>query len=320
MKMSVINKAGRMAGSHEFVLLLLLGFLWGIPYGLTKISLTTIPPMTLTAVRVVLAAATLWLVVWASGCKLPERRDFIPRMLLQGCISCAVPYTLIAFGQQTVPSALTAIFNSTGPLFVCIIGLLWTRDEAMKFRQFVGIAIGLGGVVLVFGFGSLTELGHSAIGQLAIIAATLSSAFSVIQGRRFSTIPSEIAAAGTLTAAALVLVPLCFVVEAPLSCKPSMISVAAMLINAIVATALGFVVYFRLIRTIGSLGTASVGYLRPAIGVTIGCLLIHETVTWTQMAGLIAILCGVTSIHPLESGGFIARLASKFGIQHAQRA
>ena len=114
-------KVEKSAGSYEFALLLLLGILWGIPYGLTKISLTTIPPMTLTAVRVVVAAATLWAIVFASGCKLPARRDFIPRMLLQGCISCVIPYAFIAFGQQTVPSALTAILNSTGPLFVCCL-------------------------------------------------------------------------------------------------------------------------------------------------------------------------------------------------------
>lgn len=90
-----------------------------------------------------------------------------------------------------------------------------------------------------------------------------------------------------------------------------MASVVAMLVNAVVATAFGFVVYFRLIRTIGSLGTASVGYLRPAIGVLIGCLLMHETVSWTQLAGLGAILSSVAFIHQLDSGWLLSWLAPK---------
>lgn len=308
------------AKSFEFALLILLGFLWGIPYGLTKISLTTIPPMTLTAVRVLLAAAVLWLIVFVSGCKLPARREFIPRLLMQGCISCVVPYTFIAFGQQTVPSALTAILNSAGPLFVCLISVMWTRHEPTTFGRLFGIAMGLGGVTLVFGAGALGDLGRTTIGQLAIIAATFSSAVSVVHGRRFSTIAPEVAAAGTLTAAAAVLVPLCFAVEAPLSCRPSAVSIVAMLVNAIIATALGFVVYFRLIRTIGSLGTASVGYLRPAIGVLIGCLLMGETLDWTAATGLVAILFGVAAIHQIDSERMGTWLSTKIAMRPAKQA
>jgi drug/metabolite transporter (DMT)-like permease len=68
-----------------------------------------------------------------------------------------------------------------------------------------------------------------------------------------------------------------------------------------VATALGFVVYFRLIRTIGSMGVASVGYLKPAVGVLIGCALMGESLSWAGGAGLIAILIGVAAINQTES-------------------
>ena len=68
-----------------------------------------------------------------------------------------------------------------------------------------------------------------------------------------------------------------------------------------VATAFGFVIYFRLIRTIGSIGTASVGYLKPAVGVLIGCALMGEPMTWTTAIGLAAILLGVAAIHQSSS-------------------
>jgi drug/metabolite transporter (DMT)-like permease len=289
------------AGRLEFVLLGLLGILWGIPYALTKISLTTIPPITSVAARVLLAAVLLWIFVYISGCKLPARRGLIARLFVQGCIACVIPYTFIALGQQTVNSASAAILNSTTPLFVCLISLLWFRDEVQTFSRLFGVSVGLAGVAMIAGISALFGLGQSIFGEAAIIVATVASAASVIHGRRFIDLAPEVTAAGTLTAAAIILVPLCFIVEAPLQSTPSVASVSALLINAIVATAFGFVVYFRLIRTIGSMGTASVGYLKLAVGVLIGCTLMGETLTWTAATGLLAIVVGVAAINQPQS-------------------
>jgi drug/metabolite transporter (DMT)-like permease len=291
----------KMISPLEITLLVLLGLLWGMPYALTKIALTTIPPITLVGSRVALAAIVLWIIVLFTQRRVPAQWNFVGCLFIQGCVACAIPYTLIAFGQQSVESALTAILNSTAPLFVCLISLLWTRHEPLTVGRLFGAVIGLGGVVLIAGASALAGLGRGTLGQAAIILATLSTAVSAIYGRRFATVAPEIAAAGTLTAAAVVLVPLCFFVEAPLNSAPSTASLAALLVNALVATALGFVVYFRLIRTIGSMGTASVGYLKPAVGVLIGCVLMGESLTWTMGAGLIAILMGVTAINQTES-------------------
>jgi drug/metabolite transporter (DMT)-like permease len=308
-----MHRQGKTSEPFEFALLLLLGVLWGIPYALTKISLTTIPPITIVAARVSIAAIVLWTIVFSLRSKLPTRRDLIPRLFVQGWIGCILPYTLIAFGQRSVDSALAAILNSTTPLFVCLISLLWTRHETLSFGRLFGVSIGLAGVIMIAGAGALPGSGESALGQAAIILATVASAFSVIHGRRFADIAPEVAAAGTLTSAALVLVPLCFIVEAPLQSAPSAASIAALLVNAIVATALGFVVYFRLIRTIGSMGAASVGYLKLAVGVFIGCVLMGETLTWTTVAGFLAILIGVGAINqyrPSAASWFASWLAA----------
>jgi drug/metabolite transporter (DMT)-like permease len=302
-----VHEHGKTAGPLEIGLLLLLGLLWGMPYALTKIALTTISPVTLVAARVLLAATVLWVIVLLMGCKMPARRDFVTRLFIQGCVACVIPYTLIAFGQQSVDSALASILNSTAPLFVCLISLVWTRHEPLTVARLFGVTLGLGGVVMIAGATALVGLGREIAGQSAIILATLSSAASAIHGRRFAAVAPEIAAAGTLTSAAVVLVPLSFFVETPLNSAPSAASLAALLANAVVATALGFVVYFRLIRTIGSMGTASVGYLKPSVGVLIGCALMGESLTWTAAGGLIAILIGVAAINQNGSLGALWR-------------
>ncbi len=289
------------SGLFEFILLLLLGFLWGIPYALTKISLTTIPPLTLVASRLAIATIALWLIAFCQGLKVPMQLWLVGRLFVQGCIGCVVPYTLITVGQQSVHSALAAILNSTGPVFVCLINVIWLRREPEIFGRVIGVAIGLGGVILIAGASALFDLGRTTLGQFAIIVATFSSAVGVIHGRRLAEIEPEVAAAGTLTCAALVMLPLCFLFESPLNSEPTTSAIVALLFNAIAATAIGFVVYFRLIRTIGSTSTASVGYLKPAIGVLIGGLFMGETLSWTAVIGLIAILLGVATIHQADS-------------------
>jgi len=291
-----MGENSRTASPVDYGLLVLLGILLGIPYALTKISQTTIPPLTGVAARVLFAAIVLWVVVFTSRTKLSIPVSCIRRLFIQGFISCVIPYTLIAYGQTTVNSALAAILNSTTPLFVCVVSLLWTRYESLTPGRLVGVSAGLSGVVLIAGASSLTGLGQSTLGQAAIILASVSSAAAAIQGRRLNDVAPELAAAGTLTCGAVILVPLCFVVEAPLHSTPSAGSIAALLFNAVVATALRSVIYFRLLRTIGSMGTTSVSYLKPAVGVLIGFTLMGEELTWTATMGMLTILLGVVVI------------------------
>jgi drug/metabolite transporter (DMT)-like permease len=278
----------------------------------TKISLETIPPVTLTAARVSLAAITLWIISAVLGRRLPLRQGCVARLFIQGCVTCVIPYTFIALGQQSVSSALAAILNSTTPLFVYLISVTWTHHERMSFQRVSGALVGLMGVVLIAGASALLGLGRESAGQAAIVLATLSSAIGVIHGRRFADLPPETVAAGMLTCAALVLVPSCLLVEGPYHTVPSLRSVAALVANGVGVTALGFVLYFRLIRTIGSMGTSSAGYLKPAVSVLIGCVLLGEPFTWILGLGLCAVLFGVAAINEkMPMASFLSGLKRK---------
>jgi drug/metabolite transporter (DMT)-like permease len=296
-----MGESSRTASHVDYGLLVLLGILLGIPYALTKISQITIPPLTGVAARVLIAAIVLWVFVFISGTKLSMPGSCVRRLFIQGFISCVIPYTLIAYGQTTVNSALAAILNSTTPLFVCVVSLLWARHESLTPGRLVGVWVGLSGVILIAGVNSLTGLGQDTFGQAAIILASASSAVAAIQGRRLNDVAPELAAAGTLTCGAVILVPLCFVVEAPLHSTPSVGSITALLINAFVATALRSVIYFRLLRTIGSMATTSVSYFKPAVGVLIGFTLMGEEPTWAAAIGLLAIFLGVAVISKPKS-------------------
>jgi drug/metabolite transporter (DMT)-like permease len=283
-----------------FCLIMLLGLLWGMTYALNKVALTSIPPLTLVTARVVIAATALWIVVGLRRCERPAWRRVGWTMIVQGCLACLIPYALIAISQQTVDSALAAILNSSAPLLVCLIRAGWPGREPLTAEHWLGSMLGLAGVVLIMGIGTLAGLGQSLAGQAAILVATAASAVGVVYGRRLDHLAPEVSAVGTLTAAALLLVPLCLSLEAPLRSTPSWTALAALLLNALGATALGFVVYFRLMRTVGSFGTASVGFLKPVVGVLIGCAVLAEPLTIEMALGLLAILVGLVVIHDAD--------------------
>lgn len=282
---------------RELALLLLLGVLWGVPFALTKLSLESIPPVTLTAARVALAALVLWVIVFGLRYELPRNGGLIFRLFVQCMLGCVFPYTFIALGQLSVNSGTTAILNSITPLFVYLISLAGSRHERTTLVRLTGAVVGLGGVVLVVGADAVAGLNGELAGQAAILIATFSSAVSVIHGRRFAGLAPEIVAAGTLTCAAVLLIPASLWLDAPWRIVPSSRSVAALVVNAVFATALGFVLYFRLIRTIGSLSTSSTSYLKPAVSVLIGCALLGEPLTWSIAVGLVAVVMGVAAIN-----------------------
>lgn len=284
----------------DYGLIGILGILLGIPYALTKITQTTIPPLTGVAARVLLAAIALWIIVLVSKVKLSPLKSHLRLLFVQGWLSCVIPYALIAYGQLSVDSALAAILNSTTPLFVCLLSLLWARQEPVNFNRLLGISAGMVGVIFIAGVNSLHGLGKDTLGQTAIILATVCSAVAAIQGRRLNDIAPGLAAAGTLTFGAIILVPLSLIVDAPIHVAPSVGSVIALFINALFATALRSAIYFRLLRTIGSMGTTSAGYLKPAVAVLIGCTIMGESLTWVAMIGLLAIFVGVAMINRRE--------------------
>lgn len=279
------------------MLLALLALLWGGSYGLIKIALETITPVTLVAVRTSLAAALLWCVVWWSGLAVPRGVSRWRELTVQSAINYIIPFTMITWGQQYVDSGLAGVLNSTSPVFVFLFTALWTRHEALGGMKFAGAAIGLAGVTLIVGVEALRGLGVASAGQAAIVLATASYGLAAIYGKRFADVSPVVVAAATLTLAALCLTPVSFIVEAPFALEPSVRSLSALTALAVLSTALAFVIYFRLMTTLGSLGTASVAYLRAGVAALIGVVLLGEPLTATLVFGLAAVVIGVAAIN-----------------------
>ena len=284
-------------GFVDYALLVLLAVLWGSSYAFIKIAVETVPPLTTIAVRAILAGLILAAVAAMQGHRFDAARGHWPGLLIQALLNSILPFTLIAWSLVYIDSGLAGILNATPPIFVLLITYLWTRHEPVTMASLFGVAAGIGGVTLMIGFDALSGLGRSAVAQLAVTAASLCYGFAAIYGRRFNAVPPAVTAAGTMAWAAVILVPLSLVVDRPWSLAPSAASLAALVVLSAFCTALALIVYFRLIRTLGSMGLSTNSYLRVAVSVFVGVAFLGESVGWTTAAGVVLILAGVAAIN-----------------------
>jgi drug/metabolite transporter (DMT)-like permease len=282
--------------AKELVLLLVLSSLWGASYTFVKVGVQTISPVTLIAARTVIAGTILIAIIHWRGLTLPKDATTWRRFFFQACLNSVVPFTLIAWAQQTTDAALATILNSTSPIFAFLLTMFVTRHEAMTGRKLFGVGAGIVGICLIVGVQAIGGLGQELWAQLAIVAATICYAGAAIFGRNFKGLNPIMPAAGSMICGAIVLVPASLITEKPWTLTPSLESILALLALSVFSTALAFAIYFRLVQTLGSVGTTAQAYLRVPIGVAIGVMFLREHLTSTALIGLVCVTAGVAAM------------------------
>ncbi|HEU6443175.1 MAG TPA: EamA family transporter [Microvirga sp.] len=277
----------------ELALLALLATLWGASYTFIKIGIETIPPVTLIAARTLIAGGVLLVIVRMRGLTLPRDRATWRNFAVQACLNSVLPFTLIAWAEQSVDAGLAVILNAMTPVFTFLITWLWSRHEATTVRKFAGVMIGLLGTCIIVGTQALIHMGQEMAGQLAVVLATICYAGAAIFGRTFKSLDPIMPATGSLISGAVILLPVSIVLDRPWTLAPSEASILALIGLAVFSTAMAFLIYFRLIHTLGSLGTTAQGYLRAPIGVAIGAAVLGERLDSSAWIGLLCILAGV---------------------------
>ncbi|HXO71643.1 MAG TPA: EamA family transporter [Bradyrhizobium sp.] len=276
--------------------LALLATLWGASYTFIKLGVATIPPITLIAARTLIAGLLLLIIMRGRGLSLPRDAASWRRFLFQACLNSVIPFTLIAWAERSLDAGLATILNSTAPVYTFLLTFAVTGHEPASLRKLFGVLAGLAGTCLIVGVQALGGLGEQFVAQIAVVVATICYAGAAIFSRGFKGLDPMAPAAGSLLCGAAILVPLSLAIDRPWTLAPSASSMLALLALAVFSTALAFVIYFRLIQTLGPIGTTSQAYLRVPIGVAIGVLFLGETLTPTAWIGLGCVVIGVAAM------------------------
>lgn len=280
----------------ELLLLVVLATLWGGSYTFIKLGVATIPPISLIASRTLIAGLLLLLMMRAWRVRLPRDAATWRRFLLQACLNSVIPWTLIAWAERSVDAGLATILNSTSPIFTFFLTLAMAHQNAPSWRKLFGVVAGMAGICLIIGVQAFHGIGEQLAAQIAIVTATICYAGGAVFSRGFKGLDPMAPAAGSLLCGAAILLPISAVVERPWTLMPSGTSVLALLGLAVFSTAIAFVIYFRLIQTLGSVGTTAQAYLRVPIGVAFGVLLLGERLSPTAWMGLACVVVGVAAM------------------------
>lgn len=280
----------------ELALLLLLATLWGGSYALIKLGVATIPPVTLIAARTSVAGVLLLVIMRARGLSMPKDAATWWRFLFQACLNSVIPWTLIAWGERSLNAGLATILNSTSPIFTFFLALVIARHETPGVQKLFGVGAGMAGICLIVGVQALDGLGEQLVAQIGVVLATICYAGAAIFSRGFKGLDPMAPAAGSLLSGAAILVPVSLVLDRPWTLAPSLSSMLALLGLAIFSTAIAFVIYFRLIQTLGSVGTTAQAYLRVPIGVALGVMFLGESLSPTAWIGLGGVVIGVAAM------------------------
>ena len=286
-------------GASEWLLLIILSVLWGGSFFFVGVAVKVLPPFTIVALRVGLAAIALNLVVRATGLHMPTDRRLWGAFFGMGLLNNMIPFCLIVWGQTHIASGLASIFNATTPLFIVIVAHAFTKDEKITGGRLVGIIIGFAGAAVIIGLDSLSTLGTNTLAQFAVLGAALSYAFAGVYGRRFKNygVAPMVIATGQVTASTILLVLLAVIVDQPWTlAMPGLETWAAMFGLALFSTALAYILYFRILATAGATNLLLVTFLIPVSAILLGALFLEEQLALKDFTGMVLICLGLAAI------------------------
>lgn len=278
-----------------WAMLIVLSCLWGGSFLFAKIAVEALPTFTLVALRVGLAAVSLFVWLRVQGLAIPRHIWFA--CLVMGFLNNIIPFGLNFWGQKEVGVGTAAIVNSTTPLWTILLAHVVTDDEKLTGLRLAGVLTGIAGVALLIGPEALGGLGTAGLSQLAFLVATFSYAIALMWARRFRGLPPVVPAAGQLIGSSLLAIPTALVIDKPWTLPlPSIEIIASVIALAVASTALAYRIYFALMARNGAGNAALVTMLIPPSAMLMGWGVLGETPTMPALIGFAVILLGLALV------------------------
>ncbi len=270
-------------------MLLALAAIWGSSFMFIEIALRDLAPSTLILLRMASGAVALAIYVRLAGHSYAALRPYLLPLALLGLVNTAVPFFLIAWGQQYIDSGLAAIFNASAPLFTAIFAIAYDQSQRVTGLRLAGVVLGFGGVLLLVGF-ELSGSERAVAGALAVVlAAACFGIGGLYAGRRFPGLPPSLVALGTLVWGTAYLAPLGLAQASMLGWE----AFVSVLYLGVAATGVAYLLYFGLIAGAGASKAILVTYLVPSLALVYGAVFLDEPVTALALTGLGLVLAGV---------------------------
>lgn len=297
-------------------LFLSLGLIWGSSFLFIKVGLDAgMPPFTLATWRMILASLFLAVMLRVTHGTWPRVGDAGRRLWILAMINVAIPALCIAWGEQSISSALTSVLNGLTPLFTIGIAAIVLRDEPITLNRLAGLCIGFGGAVLLatpnVGDGTATDATTALIAEIAVAAGALCYAIGAVYARHRITgvalvhdprsgprqaSPIEIALPQAAFSALICGVAAILVEHPPggvIGLPPDAVAWASVTWLGMLGSGLAYLLFFRLVRAWGATRTTMVTYVIPIVGITLGVVILGERLHPPEILGALLVLGGL---------------------------
>ena len=285
------------SNSISIAQIIALGAIWGGAFTLIKVLVPELSPLEIAAGRLALGALAVFAFLRVrGGLALPSAGLLIPIGVV-GVLDTLIPYTLVGWAESRISSGSAAVLISAMPLFTVVFACAGGMDERIGPVRLAGVAVGFAGVLFLVGSPS-DVLSSGASGELAVVAAAASYAAGVLYARTIlrRVDAANLTAVKLTVAAALASVFVAGTGEGGGLVALSPGAVAALLALGVVCTGFAFVLYFRVVASIGSVGASTVTYVIPVFGLLFGALLLDETIESWTFAGMALLVVGVATV------------------------
>ncbi len=285
--------------SSDLVKLIFLAAVWGGSFIFMRISVPEFGVIFMAALRISLAGLSLLLFAYMNRIPMLWRKN-IKFYVVVGFFSAALPFSCFSYAAQFLPSAYSAVINSTAPLFGALFSIFWLSDR-LSLRRLTALFLGITGVTVLVGAGTLILNIHTLLATLAGLIASASYAISSILIKKLGQTPSTVSgesaekgihpyamASGSLVMGGLMLSP-----AIPFSIPtliPSTTATLSLLALSLMSTALAQAIFIPLISRIGPTRAMTVTFLIPVFGMLWGYLFLHENVGISTIVGSAIVL------------------------------
>ncbi|MFT5797703.1 MAG: drug/metabolite transporter (DMT)-like permease [Candidatus Azotimanducaceae bacterium] len=257
--------------------MMLLAMIWGGSFLSIRVALDEITPLTSVAHRTTWAMLVLWVVIAVMRIPLPRDPKIWFSFLVMGLLNNVIPFTLMAWGQLHIESGLTSILNAFTAVVGVVIASLFFADERITLRKGIGVILGFFGVAVAIGLDNFRSFDLRSLAQLAVIGGTVAYAIAGVWARkRLVGMPPQMAAAGMLTGSTVIMLPLVYFIEGPLTFDLQPRTMLAIGYYAIIATAFAYLLYYRVLAMAGSGNLMLVTLLVAPLAITLGAVVLDE--------------------------------------------
>ena len=281
-----------------FILLLLLVVMWGSAFAALKVSLTTIPPLWVMLSRMIIGSLTIATVFLFLKKKLPLTIQFWKWSFLIGFLGFSIPFSVISWGAQYIPSSLVAILMGANPIITLLLSHFFLINSRMSLRMVGGVIVGAIGIILLIGFGNLqynASWEQFIFGQLAVLSGTFSFALASVIIKNSPQEDLFERSLGSLICGSFIgFLIVYFLNKSPVTLEGiSLISIFNVCLLGIFPTGVATIIWFKVIALKGPMFLSLVNYLIPIWALILGVLLLNEKVDFIIGFGLIFITIGL---------------------------